>query len=134
MKKQAKDWMQYAQTDLQSIKTLLTDKNLTSVAAFHAQQCIEKSLKAILELYDKKVPRIHDLRKLITVLEEETIKFDINIDSDILDQINQVYIDARYPADFGILPEGRPSFEKVELFLIEAEKIYNYSKQIIDNF
>jgi hypothetical protein len=33
------------------------------------------------------------------------LEISLNIDDDMLDQVNQVYIDARYPADFGILPK-----------------------------
>ena len=132
MKKQAKDWLRYAKTDLQSTKALITDEDLTSAVAFHSQQCIEKSLKALLELNDKKVPRIHDLRKLLKTIEAENIISDIEIDDDILDQINQVYIDTRYPADYGILPDGNPSLEKVRKFMILAEDIFKVAEQIIN--
>jgi len=54
MKKQAKEWMKFAKTDLQATMAIITEENLSTVAAFHTQQCIEKSLKAILELNKKK--------------------------------------------------------------------------------
>ena len=52
--KQAKEWMKFAKTDLQATMAIITEENLSTVAAFHTQQCIEKSLKAILELNKKK--------------------------------------------------------------------------------
>ena len=130
MKKQAEDWLKYAYKDLQSARILISDELLLSTAAFHCQQCIEKSLKALLELNDKRIPKIHDLRKLLNNVEENNFKFEI--DHEILDQINQVYIDTRYPADYGILPEGAPSLEKVNSFILTAEKVFKTTKQIIN--
>lgn len=56
------------------------------------------------------------------------------MDEDILDQMNQVYIDTRYPADFGLLPEGKPSEERIRKFIEEAEKIYNKAEKIIEEY
>lgn len=131
MKKQAEEWLKYALTDLQSTRALLHDENLTRTAAFHAQQCIEKSLKAIFELYNKQVPRLHDLRKLIKKIEKD-IGTIFEFDEELIDKINQVYIDSRYPSDFGLLPEGIPAVSTVKGFLNEAEKIFNQSKHIIE--
>lgn len=43
MKKQAELWMQYAEEDLQTIREIIDNENLTKIVAFHAQQCVEKS-------------------------------------------------------------------------------------------
>jgi len=134
MKKQAKEWMKFAKTDLQATMAIITEENLSTVAAFHTQQCIEKSLKALLELNNKKIPRTHDLIKLLKKIEEEKINIDMKISEEVLDQINQVYIDTRYPADFGLLPEGKPSISKVKEFLNEAENIFNKTEKIIEEY
>ena len=134
MKKQAKEWMRFAETDFKSAKALIQDESLTTTAAFHAQQCVEKAIKALFELYNKKVPRIHDLLKLLKRIEHEQIEISLNINEELLDQINQVYIDARYPADFGLLPEGKPSTKKVEEFINEAENIFNQTEHIIEKY
>ena len=52
---------------------------------------------------------------------------------EVLDQISQVYIDTRYPADFGLLP-GKPSLTKVKEFLNEAESIFNQIEQIVEEY
>jgi HEPN domain-containing protein len=96
MKKQAREWIKFAKADLQSSKVLIEDENLSTTAAFHVQQCVEKSLKALIELYNKKVPRIHDLIKIKKKIDEEINGIYIEVDEEILDQINQVYIDTRY--------------------------------------
>jgi len=132
MKKQAKEWISFAETDLKSAKVLIKDESLTTTAAFHVQQCVEKSLKALLELNNRKIPRIHDLLKLIRRIDNDQINISLSVNEEILDQINQVYIDARYPADFGLLPEGKPSTKKVEEFINEAENVFKQTEQIIE--
>ena len=50
--------------------------------AFHSQQAIEKSLKSVLEEYESKVPRIHNIIKL----KEMTEKYlDITADKKLLE-------------------------------------------------
>ena len=132
MKKQAEEWLRYAYIDLLTIKEIITNENLTSAVAFHTQQCIEKSFKAIIELYNKKVPRIHDLRKLWKVIEENRTIGAVEINMDLLDQVNQVYIDTRYPADYGLLPDGTPSSEKAHEFMTLAEEIYDCAERTVN--
>jgi len=132
MKKQAELWMQYAEDDLQTIKEIIDNENLTKIVAFHAQQCVEKSFKAILELYDLQIPRVHDLRKLFGKMKE--LKIQLELDDERLDELNQIYLDTRYPADFGTLRNGTPSNQKVESFKDFAESVYQQVKKIIDNF
>ena len=134
MKKQAKEWIRFAETDLKSAKALIQDENLTTTSAFHVQQCVEKSLKALLELNNKKVPRIHDLLKLLKRIDNEQINISLAVNEELLDQINQVYVDARYPADFGLLPEVKPSTKKVKEFINEVENVFNQTEQIIEKF
>ena len=45
------------------------------------------------------------------------------MDDEALIFLNDVYIDSRYPADFGMLPSGQTGEE-------EAEKAYAYAKYI----
>ena len=52
MKELDRNWLDYAKRDLQAAQQLATDAELTGLAAFHSQQCIEKSFKALLEFYD----------------------------------------------------------------------------------
>ena len=45
------------------------------VIGFHAQQAVEKMLKAILTLNGIGYPRIHDLTELVNILRENQIEF-----------------------------------------------------------
>lgn len=47
MKDTTKQWLDFAETDLLTCKRILGDALLTNVVTFHAQQAVEKSLKAI---------------------------------------------------------------------------------------
>ncbi len=127
MKKRVKEWVKYSKLDLDSALKLLESPDLTQSAAFHCQQSIEKSLKAIIEEKINKVPRTHDLEKLYGLIEEYGIK--LEIDEDILDQVNDVYIETRYPSDLGLVPEGIPKVETIKYFYDLTESIY---KQVIE--
>lgn len=43
------------------------------VIGFHAQQAVEKMLKAVLSLHELPYPRIHDLTELVDLLRENKI-------------------------------------------------------------
>jgi len=59
------DWLAKAQHDLQAASTLLeADQPLPDVAAFHAQQAAEKSLKAFLYWHDVPFRKTHQLDEL----------------------------------------------------------------------
>ncbi len=73
MKKRAKEWIKYSKLDLDSALKLLESPELIQSAAFHCQQSIEKSLKAIIEEKTNKVPRTHDLEKLYGLMEVFTM-------------------------------------------------------------
>ena len=49
MKKITNDWLLSAESDIQIIEKIIDQKELTHQVAFHAQQAIEKSFKAIIE-------------------------------------------------------------------------------------
>ncbi len=119
MKKQTKYWLKLANEDLAVIQKIIHDPALTNMVAFHAQQAIEKSFKAILEEKEAKVPRIHNL---ITLFELVKKYIELN-DLEIIKELNEAYIETRYPVDLGLLPSGKPSQEKAEQFFKVARKI-----------
>ena len=127
MKKQVRQWLNFSKVDLDSAAKLLEEPGLTQSAAFHCQQAIEKSFKAVLEDANAHVPRTHDLEKLLGLIASQNISFDI--DEEILDKINDVYIDIRYPSDLGLIPDGIPKVETVQVFYDLSKSIYN---QILD--
>lgn len=60
-----RDWLAKARHDLQAASTLLEgEQPLPDVAAFHAQQAAEKSLKAFLYWHDVPFRKTHELDEL----------------------------------------------------------------------
>lgn len=106
MKTVAKDWLKSAESDLAIIKLIIHDESLTHQVAFHAQQAIEKSLKAIIEEYELGFIKTHSVRTLIGIV---NTKLSIDADMDLILMLDQLYIDARYPGEIGLLPFGKPS-------------------------
>lgn len=58
-------WLSRARGDLRAAQVLLTaDPPLSGEAAFHCQQCVEKSLKALLTRHDHRFTKTHDIGEL----------------------------------------------------------------------
>jgi len=121
MKQTTKEWLLAAEDDFLSASKLIEDERLTNVVTFHCQQCLEKCFKAVIE--EKSIPLIksHDLIRLSNLAE---LKFN---DSDILilTTINEAYIDSRYPGDFGLLPEGKPTQKEAKGFIAICDKVFH---------
>lgn len=122
MKKTTNDWFHSAESDLLLIREIILRENLTHLSAFHAQQAIEKSFKAIIEEFDLGFVKSHSLEMLYNKGKEKILA-EIILDQLIL--LDQLYIDARYPGELGLLPDGKPT-------LNEAESFFNLGIQIFD--
>ena len=60
----AHGWLEKARSDLYATERLLDGNGPYDAACFHAQQAIEKALKALLALSGQPIPRTHDLDEL----------------------------------------------------------------------
>lgn len=122
MKTVTSAWLAAAMDDLQSITEIQHNEHLTNIVAFHAQQAIEKAFKAVLEERDGTVMRIHSLE---TLLPKVLIHIGMDgVDFELLEDLDKLYIDARYPGDFGLLPNGKPTIEEAAAFNEIATAIY----------
>ena len=121
MKRQAEHWLDKAEEDLILVEEIIDNEYLTNMVAFHSQQAIEKSIKAVLEEKENHVPRIHNIITLKGKIENY---IELAVDQEIFDQINELYIDSRYPTDLGLLPDGKPSKEIAENFFSMATEIH----------
>lgn len=52
MKLITKEWLNRAKDDLTVIEEIIDNRHLTNMVAFHAQQTVEKTLKAIIEEFE----------------------------------------------------------------------------------
>ncbi len=118
----AREWLAKAREDLLAVEKLSGDDDLTNIAAFHAQQCAEKSFKAVLEAYGHKVPRTHDLVRLNALVQG---CFAIQCDEDVLGELSTVYLEARYPSDLGLLPHGHPLQGDISRYRQAVKAIYD---------
>jgi len=64
------EWIAKAENDIKSAQHLLTteDECLVDTVCFHAQQCVEKYLKALLVLKVIPFPKTHNIPALMTIL------------------------------------------------------------------
>jgi HEPN domain-containing protein len=114
MKPTTHEWLARAAEDLAAAQLLLSRPDLTNVVAFHTQQAVEKALKAVIEELDLGFVRTHSLTRLYELVRPH---YPIVGDMDMLDRLDAVYTEARYPGDMGLLPTGKPtSDEAVDLF------------------
>ena len=116
-------WRQHAADDLRSAEVLLGAK-IYSMVCFHAQQAVEKSLKAMLAASGQPIPRIHNLMRLRRLV-EDAMGSALGVDEEALMFLNDVYLDSRYPTDLGILPSGSPDAG-------DARRAYEYALRLHD--
>ncbi len=77
-----------------AVARLSAANNLWNPTCFHAQQCGEKSLKAVFEANDMLIPRTHDLDELLDELET---KMDVDPAREAATVLSAYGVDARYP-------------------------------------
>lgn len=126
MKPAVSRWLELAEIDLKAARVLLKEGDLTGVVCFHAQQSVEKSLKALIESKGLNPPKSHDL-----ILLNNRVDDLVQLNEDTLSKLNQVYIDTRYPASVGLLPDGLPDLEDAKAFYDYAREVYNQIKAIL---
>jgi HEPN domain-containing protein len=64
--REARDWLTRAERDLLAAAGVLQGAIvLSEMAAYHAQQAMEKALKAFLTAHNRPFPKTHDLERLV---------------------------------------------------------------------
>jgi HEPN domain-containing protein len=92
-----REWVVKAEHDLSSASKLTRcpgATNLSDVIAYHAQQCAEKYIKAVLTLHGISFPKSHDLDFLSDLLPAQ---FRPSADLTDLDVLSMLEVRARYP-------------------------------------
>jgi HEPN domain-containing protein len=117
---EAEIWRENAAKDLAAVRVLL-ESGLNGLASFHAQQAVEKALKARLLDGRGPLPRIHDL----VVLGEKSGLIFTEEEVNLMEELNVLYTSARYPGGWGVLPGGQPSSEEIQNYIVFAERLLN---------
>lgn len=103
-----------------------TDNPVTNTVCFHAQQCVEKYLKAYLSLVGKPIGKTHDIPELIELSKE------IDIDFEKLYELNshrltRYAVEVRYPDDFYI-----PSIDEAKEAVAIAKNVKEFISEKIE--
>lgn len=116
-------WLEHAGEDLRTAKVLL-DAGIWNQVCFHAQQCVEKSLKAAILAEGSIYPRSHNLPQLLGLLDKIKYHALSGIDDDIR-ALDRFYMSARYPDIVpGATPGGLPTETEATEALTLAEQVY----------
>jgi HEPN domain-containing protein len=112
----AGEWADKAEHDLKAAEHLLRlgEEAPTDAICFHAQQRVEKYIKALMAAREIAIPKIHDIEDLISSLPEQDRPRTTSADEALL---TQYAIEGRYPG-----------FDDVTL--TEAQKAVGLARQI----
>ena len=99
MKPQTTEWVKKAEGDFLTAGRELQARKSPNYDAvcFHAQQCAEKYLKAVLQDNDKQIPKIHNLVELMILCEEVDASFEM-LRADLV-TMERYAVRGRYPGE-----------------------------------
>lgn len=127
----ANKWIDFAETDLKSAKIIFNsnkaDKRQYRLVVWLCHQSIEKILKGLLIVKNKKLVLIHDLIRL-----GELTQIDLSSNEiDFLRDLNVYYISPRYP-DLSYSKSSPEVNKKIaEFYICESKKLFKCLKQHI---
>lgn len=120
MVKMYEEWLKAAYDDIILLNDIIDNKHITNLIAFHSQQVVEKALKGYLEYKKQNIPKIHKIQTLVDIVDIDFNKYD-----NLIQLLDSLYIDSRYPGDMGLLPYGKPTIEDAKEFYDFAIKVFN---------
>lgn len=99
----AREWIEKAENDLKNATHTLElgEECPTDTVCFHAQQCVEKYVKALLTVKERPFPRTHDLGALLSHVPEEARPV---LTADEQDRLTEYATVTRYPGDYDPIP------------------------------
>ena len=119
------DWIRRAENDWKTIdKVTATPADLWEVAAFHAQQCAEKYLKAFLVRSGWQLKKTHDLIELLA----DALAYDstLSVLTPECQELNPLIISGRYPVAWVNEQQCRSAITAAGRIRTEIRKRMNY--------
>jgi len=118
------EWVDKAEHDLlTAVHTLKLGKRTpTETVSFHAQQCVEKYLKALLVLQDVVVPRTHDIEVLLGIVSPRNRPM---LNAFEQQQLTEYAADVRYPS------VGNPSLAEAREAVALARRVRAQARKIL---
>jgi len=115
-------WVQRARSDLQLARVALRARGvLPEDACFHAQQCAEKALKALLLQRKIDFPKTHVIEVLLDLLKVSGLTIPESIDEAF--ELSDYAVQTRYPGEWEPVTkaEARQAIERAALVLAWVE-------------
>jgi HEPN domain-containing protein len=119
-------WLEKMDHDLIAIRMLLkADDAPTDVVCFHAQQAVEKALKAILAAHSIVPDRTHDLVALL----DDVIPLGVGLESESpsIAPLNEYAVGVRYPFHM-----AEPSIEDTKRAAMTAERVCSLVRAYVE--
>src|SRR5213080_4164979 len=106
------EWVEKAEADFATAQRELavTQRANYDAVCFHAQQCVEKYLKAFLQESDISFPKTHDLADLLSLA--VSIESTWTWMTPDLNTLSAFAVEYRYPGDSAALDEAQEAFQK----------------------
>jgi HEPN domain-containing protein len=120
----ARALLKKAANDLIAAEAILDTEHALDTVCFHAQQAVEKSLKAILAFYDVSYPWRHDLGELVNLV--KPLAPQIAPLEDRILRMSPYAVEARYDDEFDpLLVEASQAFDT-------ADEVYRLICKILE--
>lgn len=104
------EWIDKAEGDYRAMQQLHdASAPVFEAIGFHAQQCVEKYMKALLQSAGISFPRTHDLEALLEVLANEK---ELQARGEDIALLSRFAVDVRYP---GVVPDEDEVQEAVQI-------------------
>lgn len=82
--------------------------------------------EALKPAHPEKVPKDHSTLRLYGLIKA---LIPVDVDAGILTDLDDLYIEARYPGELGLLPTGKPTLTDAREFSAIARSIYRQIEQ-----
>ena len=127
MKPQVREWARKAEEDWEAANRLARGKKpLYSLVCFHAQQCAEKYLKAVLEQKAVAIPKTHDLVALVELAQPELAA--LLLRKAELELMTGYAVAARYPGESATRTQAHKSLSIADSIRATIRNLLGISK------
>lgn len=118
------EWVSKAEEDWAVAHAVLRRKTpLTAIACFHAQQCVEEYLKAMLIERRHRFSHVHDL--LVLNQECHIAGILLGISEDALSTLSLYAVKARYPGNAPAIQDAREALETTRAVRKFTRRFFN---------
>jgi HEPN domain-containing protein len=122
-----REWLQFAENDLKAARALRGESDiLPVVVGFHAPQCVEKAIKALLIHAGVRFPFTRDLEQLFALYLKHGSA--IPFDFDALDDLSPYAGHRRYPGWI-----HQPGEKELQQIIILAEQVLAWAQAIVNS-